>query len=204
MLKIVISYPTAVPNEMDLVNELLDSDIDYFHIRKLGFTNIDLTKYIEAINEDNHHKIMINSNYTVLNKFTLAGIHLNQKNLGQITQKEESHQCHIEPMLQNGNKILVSNQIPNTISYSAHSFSEIAQLTFKTDYIFLAPIFDSISKTEHLSNFTNQEKLKENLTNTNQKIIALGGVKPEYESQLKDLGFAGYAVLGDYWTKFFN
>jgi thiamine monophosphate synthase len=204
MLKIVISYPTEIPNEIDLVNELLDSDIDYFHIRKPDFTISEMTDYIEAINEVNHHKLMINSNYTILNNYDLAGIHLNKKSLNQIALKAESHQCHIEPLLQDGKDIFVNNQLPNAVSYSAHSFDEIEHLNFRTDYVFLAPIFDSISKKGHVANFTNQQELKENLAKTDKKIIALGGIKQEHEDQLKEIGFAGSAILGDFWHESLN
>ena len=96
-------------------------------------------------------------------------------------------------------QIEINRQQPNIVTYSAHSISEVKDLVFDTDYVFLSPIFDSISKENYQSNFDLIE-LKEDLKNVNDKIIALGGVTLSNVVDLKTAGFDGYAQLGDFWN----
>lgn len=200
MKKIIISYPSQIVNEMTLVNDVLDTDIDFFHIRKPEFDETNMEKYIKEIDDSNHHKIMINSCYQLIKKFDLGGVNINQKSLGELTLAEESHQCHIEPLLLENNKLKIFNQVPNHVSYSAHGFEELAQLPFKIDYAFLSPIFDSISKKEYLSPFVNFNQLKQSIAQCDKRIIALGGITIDRLNTLKSLGFDGYAMLGGYWN----
>lgn len=200
MKKIIISYPTHIANEMALVNDVLYTDINFFHIRKPGFDEVQMANYIKEIDEVNHHKLMINSCYSLIKEFDLGGVHLNRKHLGKLTMAEESHQCHIEPLLLEKSAIKIYNQAPNNLSYSAHNFEEIIKLPFKVDYVFLSPIFDSISKIGYESSFSNFNQLKQDISTSDKQIIALGGVTLDRVDTIKSLGFAGYAMLGGHWN----
>lgn len=203
MLKIIISYPTPLPNEISLINELLASDIDYFHLRKPDYELDELTNLIESIDEAYYYKIIIHSNFHLIKKYSLGGIHLNKAALSQICNLQESDKCHIEPILLLDKKLKVFNQIPDHVSYSAHSFEEIESLPFDTDYVFLSPIYKSISKPNYKSNFTDHNKLRTELKNNTTKVIALGGVTDDKANEIESLGFAGMAILGEYWEKHF-
>ncbi|MFD1551422.1 hypothetical protein DNU06_13530 [Putridiphycobacter roseus] len=202
MLKIILSYPTPVPNEISLINQVLASDIDYFHLRKPDYPPEDLIKLIEAIDEAYYYKIIIHNNFHLIKKYGLGGIHLNKAALSQICTIKESDKCHIEPILLLDKKLKVYNQIPDHISYSAHSFEEIENLPFETDYVFLSPIFNSISKPDYPSKFEDHNYLRSQLKNTNRTIIALGGVTEEKAETIKNLGFSGYVLLGEYWKDY--
>ena len=199
MLKLLFSYPSELPNEIDLVNEALSSNIDFFHIRKPHFDDNMMEKYIEQLDEANHYKIMIHNAYRLINKFDIAGIHLNQKGLAKLRTESETNQCTIEPLLIKNRTIYVNGTKPNVTSFSAHNFSEIISIPFEADYITLSPIYDSISKVNYVSNFKNRKELRSFLNETNQNVIALGGVEPNHVDELKTLGFNGYAMLGSYW-----
>ncbi|MFK8044116.1 MAG: thiamine phosphate synthase [Crocinitomicaceae bacterium] len=201
MIKIVVSYPTELPNEIALVNKLLGSDIDYFHFRKPEFEEIQMQNYIEQLDDIHHHKIVIHNNYQLVNKLNLGGIHLNKKGLKELRTEEESDKCFIEPLLLKNNKIYVNNRQPTIVSYAAHSFADITNVNFGVDYFTLSPIFDSISKPDYKSNFVDRNALSSFLKNSNKKVIALGGITEDKKEELKQLGFAGYAVLGGYWQK---
>jgi thiamine-phosphate pyrophosphorylase len=71
------------------------------------------------------------------------------------------------------------------------------------DYLFLGPIFDSISKENYTSRFP--ESLLYDLKDKgviNEKIIALGGINKENMHKVKDYGFGGVAILGALWENF--
>ena len=93
---------------------------------------------------------------------------------------------------------------PDLVSYSAHGFTEVQHLPFHTDYVFLSPVFDSISKKGYRAGFDDPEILKAFLANSQQKIIALGGINQERIQTCNELGFDGYAMLGHIWNKYFT
>jgi thiamine-phosphate pyrophosphorylase len=65
------------------------------------------------------------------------------------------------------------------------------------DYLFLSPIFDSISKSGYRSAFSNVE-LQEasDMGIIDEKVIALGGVTLDKIAYLKKLKFGGVAMVG--------
>lgn len=199
MLKIIISYPTDLPNEIALVNQVLETEIDYFHIRKPEFDAFAMQNFIEEIDSVNYHKLVIHSHYELVKKYDLAGIHLNKKGLNELRTEEESDRCHIEPLLLKNGEIEVYGNRPSIVSFSTHSFDEIMSLSFNVDYVTLSPIYDSITKPDYKSNYTDTPELKSFLHRCQTIVIALGGVREQNEDDLKSLGFAGYAILGDYW-----
>ena len=88
------------------------------------------------------------------------------------------------------------------ISKSCHSLKEIQNIS-NFNYVFLSPIFDSISKTGYTQAFSRTELLQaKNAGIINEKIIALGGITPENMLQITDYGFGGIAILGGLWGDF--
>ncbi|MGV6860372.1 MAG: thiamine phosphate synthase [Putridiphycobacter sp.] len=201
MLNFIFSFPNPIENEHSEIERiLLDDSVDYFHLRKPSFDEIQMREFIQSIHADFHYKIVLHSHYHLLSEFELAGINLNSKSLSQIEYADEVNQCYIQPLVVRNRKIEVHRIQPEVVSYSAHSLEEINQLPFDVAYAFLSPIFDSISKPDYPSNFDLNE-LKSELSNQKTKIIALGGVKTEHFTRLKEVGFSGYARLGEVWLK---
>jgi thiamine-phosphate pyrophosphorylase len=84
-----------------------------------------------------------------------------------------------------------------TRTRSCHSFDEVVKYKEECDYLFLSPIFDSISKRGYLSKFSHNELLNASISGIiDDKVIALGGVTPDKISYLKSLHFGGAAMLG--------
>ena len=65
------------------------------------------------------------------------------------------------------------------------------------DYLFLSPIFDSISKNGYRSGFSD-EALQEasDMGIIDEKVIALGGVTLDKIAYLKKMKFGGVAMVG--------
>lgn len=100
-----------------------------------------------------------------------------------------------------------SNIWGNRVIYSTscHSIDEVNSALDIVSYLFLSPIFDSISKHGYSSNFDKDELSRwllgyENLPN----IIALGGVDAKNILEVKDMGFSGAALLGAVWGEGLN
>lgn len=68
------------------------------------------------------------------------------------------------------------------------------------DYVFLSPIFDSISKQGYKAAFTRAE-LTEIRAILSQNVYALGGITFDNLKEVEQLGFCGAAMLGGFWEK---
>ena len=67
------------------------------------------------------------------------------------------------------------------------------------DYVFLSPVFDSISKTGYAAAFPDGAELSDRLICSRYPVYALGGVTRERLEEVHALGFAGAALLGAVW-----
>ena len=111
--------------------------------------------------------------------YGLGGVHLNGRN----------------PDLPDGYR--------GTVSRSCHSLEEVAAHRTATDYLFLSPVFDSISKQGYRSAFP-PAALREAAAAgiIDEKVLALGGVSEANLPEVRDYGFGGAALLGDIWARF--
>ena len=103
----------------------------------------------------------------------------------------------------NPRNLEIPSKYKGHISFSCHDFDEVKEHKKKCDYVFLSPIFDSISKAGYKSNFTHQELLEQSKKKViDKKVIALGGVDLDNIPKLKDYGFGGVVLMGSFWNRF--
>ena len=179
---ILISNPQKIENEITLLISLFEAGLKYFHLRKPNASKIELQNIIIKIPEKFHSRIILHSHFDLLNQFKLKGIHFTKHTKHQILEYSNWN-CHK--------------------SISCHSIIEIKNLKYKFDYIFLSPIFDSISKEGYKSNFSESDLimfLKSKPQNV--KVIALGGINNKNIETTVQLCFDGAAILGNIWREF--
>ena len=176
MKLIVITSPSPVLQEADKINALFDAGLEILHVRKPDFSVNEYVKLLEEIKKDYHHRIKIHEFFELTDKYNLSGVHLNARNLHYAGNKKVN------------------------ISKSCHNMEELNSIN-EYDYVFLSPIFDSVSKKGYLSNF-NDEALStaSSCGKINQKVIALGGINQATLPKLKKYTFGGVAVLGSIWA----
>ena len=176
---IAITPPHAIDDEVVVIRQLFAKGIDIVHLRKhqSEFEGIDVISYLRkilsALTCEERSKIIIHDFPMLYEEFSLKGIHINKN----ITSLPENY---------NGFK-----------TRSCHSFEEIERYKNEYDYLFLSPIFDSISKPEYKSPFSHQALQKASLKGIiNKKVIALGGVTFDKIPYLQSLNFGGVAMIG--------
>ncbi len=187
-MKIVLSNPTEIENEFRQVNALFEAGLTHFHLRKPDFSTQEMEEYLKNIKPTYLIRVVLHAHHDLIKKYNLKGIHLRSTDLHSLSN--------------DALKSLVKNLQKRgfTASASLHSFEEIENLPCRLDYAFLSPIFQSISKHDYPSAFTQDE-----LVNFFQKrknktpIVALGGVREVNLEQLQQIGFAGIALLGSIW-----
>lgn len=170
---IAVTLPHFFPEEGDIISRLLRKrEVDFVHIRKPGATDGQTEDLIKKIDKDFHPKLKLHDNFQLLEKYNLGGVHLNKRNPDAAS-------------------------VPSSISKSMHTIEELKNFLLY-DYVFLSPIFDSISKPGYTSAFS-FPVLSENVKGKN--VIALGGVTPEKIPLLKSIGFSGAAMSGYFFIK---
>lgn len=179
MKLIVITTPEFFVVEHLIVNALFDEGLDTLHIRKPGGDAALFERLLTLTDEKRRKQIVVHDNFHLAKKYGLGGIHLNSRNP--------------EP----------PDRYRGSVTCSCHTLKEAEQYKKKMKYVFLSPVFASISKREYGSAFS-ADMLCEAADRgiIDSKVIALGGVSAETFPLLRDYGFGGGAVLGALWNRF--
>lgn len=170
---IAITTPDITTDDASIIKHLLDIGIDYIHLRKPNSDIAGCRNLLTTLTQKQRSKIIIHDFHELYFEFSLKGIHINQN----ITTL---------PINFDGFK-----------TRACHSFDEIVKYKHDYDYLFLSPIFNSISKPDYKSRFTHEELLKASTEGIiDDKVIALGGVTFDKIDYLKRLNFGGMAMIG--------
>ena len=119
---VVITAPEFLQGEAGAVAALLDAGVWRIHVRKPGAGASEMSALLDEIPERCRSSISLHDCHELAVRYGLGGVHLNGRN----------------PRPPHGFSGLVSR--------SCHSFSELSEYASICDYMFLSPVFDSISK----------------------------------------------------------
>lgn len=173
MLWLVITSPTFFPGETAFIHRLFACGVDIVHLRKPGATADDCARLLDDLTSDDRRRIVIHDFFELAQPYGLRGIHLNARR----STVPDGWQGHV--------------------SRSCHSLEEVKRYKDACDYVFLSPIFDSVSKQGYASAFTDEtlrEASKDGIID--HKVVALGGVTPNKIDYLQQLNFGGASMLG--------
>jgi thiamine-phosphate pyrophosphorylase len=170
---IAITTPRVTPNDVPIIRRLLDGGIDIVHLRKPE-SDIDACRGIlAALSAEHRARIVIHDYPELYDEFSLMGIHINHK----VATLPEGYR--------------------GSRSRSCHTFEEVVRYKGEYDYLFLSPIFDSISKSGYGSAFDDEALRSASQCGIiDERVIALGGVTPDKIAYLEGLHFGGVAMLG--------
>ncbi|MGM9734157.1 MAG: thiamine phosphate synthase [Prevotella sp.] len=174
---IVITSPDFIAGEVSLINTLFDGGINRVHIRKPQASADEVRRLIEGIESKWHSRLSLHDHHHLALEYG-CGIHLNGRNPYPPKDARKD----------------------TVISASCHSTEEVEQRKTQCDYVFMSPIFNSISKQGYAAAYS-QDELMEASTKgiIDNKVIALGGITPKHIPYLERLGFGGAAFLGHVW-----
>ncbi len=178
---VVLTYDRFFDQEFEIVHQMLENGLNTLHLRKPEYSVDETSEYLEKVDAKYHDRIVLHQYAELTSSFNVKGIHLNRR----LTWED-----YLE----------VSNKANLQLSASCHSLSEIKQvydLCNDINYVFLSPIFDSISKQDYKSKFDLNEISLAGYESRN--IYALGGVTESNLLTCAQIGFDGVAVLGSIW-----
>ena len=175
---ITITSPDFLSGEAIFIDRLFSQGLDLLHLRKPEASIEAYKQLLLQIPKQWHRRIVLHEHFELSEQYKLHGIHLNRR-------------C---------------SQVPNayhgSISCSCHTIEEVIAQKDSKDYVFLSPIFDSISKVGYHAAFSPTSLKQAAIENViDEKVIALGGITVNNIPFVKEWRFGGVALLGDIWKR---
>jgi thiamine-phosphate pyrophosphorylase len=179
---ILISAEQDLKDEVKALVQMFNPGLQTYHLRKPHWGIEQMRLFLKDIPNEFQKRIVLHSHFELAKEFEVKGIHLNEENKalpGQFSSYK-------------------------IISASFHSLKDLKANSFSYEYVFLSPVFDSISKAGYKARF-DLKLLQQNLREMKlqnpamPKVIALGGINAQNILSLQSAGFSGAAVLGAVW-----
>ncbi|MBU2949666.1 thiamine phosphate synthase [Tamlana agarivorans] len=176
---ILIAPENDIPNEIEILHQLFQEGLQYYHLRKPNKTIEAYRDYLNQIDEQYHNRVVVHYFHELINDFNLKGIHF----------QEQKRIDHIDNP---GQYFKHLNMFGKTISSSFHEPEAIENCYFEFDYHLLSPVFSSISKAGYKGRGFD-------VNHIDKTIIGMGGVSTENLTEFTKLGYKGVGVLGGIW-----
>ena len=179
MKLILLSTAEFFVEEDKIINALFEEGLDLLHLRKPQTEPVYSERLLTLLPPECHSRIVVHEHFYLKEEFNLRGIHLSA--------------AHPEP----------PSGFHGQISRSVHSLDELKNAREGMDYVFLSPIFDSISYPDRHAGYTSQQLYDAARAGLiDRKVMAAGGISSETLPLLSDYGFGGAVVSGDLWHRF--
>jgi thiamine-phosphate pyrophosphorylase len=174
---IVITPEEMMKNETELINELFQEGLNLLHIRKPFINSEEMADFIQKIDSEFHHQLVLHSHYDLAKDFNISRFHFRE-----IDRQNDLYKSFAD----------------KTISTSVHDIETFNELNEEWEYAFISPVFPSISKKGYgeNSNILNDIKKRDN---PNVKLMALGGINENNIHEVFNNGVDGVALLGSIW-----
>ena len=182
---ILLTHPKEQANETTLLNTFFEEGLETLHLHKPDYVVAQLQEYLNKIDTRWHPKIVLHAyppnldTHHPLNEITanLKGIHLPER-------------VRMEAM-----------PLPDkfkVVSTSFHHLKDLLACEGNYEYLFISPIFNSISKQGYQAAFELND-LADAISRSKYPVIGMGGIATDKMQTVRDLGFAGVGVLGGVW-----
>jgi thiamine monophosphate synthase len=182
----VITNPTSMDNEHEILEKMFRHGLKTLHVRKPQYSREKMKKYLKGFSPKSLEKIIIHSHHSLALTMGIKGIHLTEKHRekGFDVWKKFNLYRIIKPKLQ--------------ITTSYHKLKDINDARRKYAYVFFSPVFESISKEDYAPVYS-LASIYDALHHTKVNVMALGGVDADKITKCYDARFWGVALSGYLW-----
>ncbi|MCH6259027.1 thiamine phosphate synthase [Puniceicoccaceae bacterium K14] len=179
-----ISPETFCETEADIVGALLDAGLDAYHLRKPLATRPEVECFLKGLSEKRRSRIVLHEHHSLVNEWGLMGYHFKDRVRMESDRQAIASEAHESKCM----------------SRSLHCIEKIDADVCEWDYVFLSPIFPSISKQGYASSWSDLALVDAlGKVESNTRICALGGIDLQTASKARDLGFGGVVLHGALW-----
>ena len=192
---ILIAPENDVQNEIEILNQLFQEGLQYYHLRKPNKNYQEHCEYLKRIDSKYHNRIVTHLFHELVNEFDLKGIHFQELKRRDVLENGRSEMKKDEFIYNYTEDVAIDFSIlkSKTISSSFHEPEELENCAIDFDYHLLSPVFSSISKQGYQGRGFD-------VNHINKRIVGMGGVNTENLSEFIKLGFKGVGVLGGIWN----
>lgn len=174
----LITLEKFFEEEAEAINQLFFYGLQRLHMRKPLSDIADVRELLAKIDSKYYDRIVLHDHFSLVKESGLRGIHLNRRNA------------------------VIPEFYVNSVSISCHSINQLTESNIYT-YMFLSPIFDSISKSGYTKGYSDEELSQARDKGLiNEKTMALGGIDVTKIPIVKQYGFGGVVVLGALWNNY--
>ncbi len=176
---LVVTSERDLPDEAAAWEYLREAGLTRLHLRKPHWSEARMAACLESLSPELRACVRLHDHHALAARYGLGGIHLNARH-------------PLPPQGYSGG-----------VSRSCHTLAEVERDKTSCEYVFLSPIFSSISKQGYEAAFTAtvlREAAESGLIDA--RVVAMGGVTADKLPQLQALGFGGAAVLGALWQAY--
>ncbi len=179
MKLIVITQPEFFEDEAAAITSLFDAGLEILHLRKPGASYEDMDKALAPPSGGIHGAHRYPRPFRACIRTALERYSSEQTQPGSTCWLFTGH-----------------------VSRSCHSLEEVAEYKAACNYVFLSPIYNSISKEGYAAAYAFDDLRKAHQAGIiDSGGMALGGVTAEHLPEINSLGFGGVGLLGDIWQR---
>ncbi len=185
MKLVIISPSERKDSELPYLLNMFEQGLPTYHLRKKKFSTRELKNFIAEIPEKYHKRIVIHTHHELAMRFNLKGVYISR------SHKKRKLRTSM------GMAWFKLRKRKLQVSATFRSIEDILDYNPKYDYVFLSPVFDSLS-----GNFQagfSEYTLKLTLQQTKYKVIVRGGASSDNIQKSHELGFAGVAMHSSIW-----
>tara|TARA_R100000027_G_scaffold22794_1_gene16523 strand:+ start:2583 stop:3194 length:612 start_codon:yes stop_codon:yes gene_type:complete len=180
-----ISPENEFADEINVVPKLVESGLEAYHLRRPQESSRDVADFLGRMPSPAREKVVLHQHHELAERFEIGGLHWKDNG--------DSADAYSDPM-ENRHRV-------RTRSRSLHSLKNWAKAIDGWDYVFLSPVFPSISKAGYEVEW-NLPELTHALDQATEKgvtVAALGGICKERIEDAFQLGFSGVVLHGTLW-----
>ncbi|MGE9291018.1 MAG: thiamine phosphate synthase [Puniceicoccales bacterium] len=179
-----ISPEIEVAGEVGTVCDLLEAGLDAYHLRRPDEPEERTAHFLESLPDDIRPRVVLHQKHEWVDEYGLGGYHWKDR--------ADWGECAPEICLQ--------RRTGRSLSRSAHGRAGLVKPRVDWDYIFVSPVFPSISKAGYGSDQSGFEWEQAVRDYPAESLMALGGIKVDTAQQASKLGFAGVVLHGYLWS----
>jgi thiamine-phosphate pyrophosphorylase len=180
---IVLSSPKFPAEEHRILQQLFEAGLTRLHVRKPGISVEHLQVWLAKIPPQYHPRLVLHQHWELGKVFKLGGLHAKEA-VRKAWKPKEAESWWTK-----------SREQGWILSSSVHELSDLPTLP-KLDYVFLSPVFESISKPGYGPKSSLRVEKKYPF-----EVFGLGGITAENAAAVFARGFDGIAILGDIWQE---
>lgn len=174
---VIITPEECVQRETEIINELFQEGLNLLHLRKPFIRQEEMEEFIQKIDPQFHHQLVLHGHYDLAGDFGISGFHFREAD-----RRNNVHKAFADKV----------------ISTSVHDIETFNELDDEWEYAFFSPVFPSISKKGYGIDSTVLNDIK-NRNNPKVKLIGLGGINENNIHEVLNSKADGVALLGAIW-----